>query len=188
MLELVYLIVSKTKNKENDMASNIDTELPTEELERQIHEKNRSELKSQGGFTDLITYNLENFAYRYLETTTDKSLKAQINENDIYVTSIEPDIVHALKWENKELKNKLIALCKKYPGSKSKELKVKLTLGSLVISNNQVECYSEVNWDQDQFSRENQNYIEKRVTIKFDDPLELRNTHAKYLEQVSEIF
>ena len=65
---------------------------------------------------------------------------------------------------------------------------MKLTLGSQVIDQNQVECYSQVNWNQDNFNKTQDLFIEKKTIIKFDDPIELRNTHAKYLEEVSTIF
>ena len=98
------------------------------------------------------------------------------------------DILQALKWENKALKAELIKLCKLHPGTKSKDLKIQLKLGSLILDDNLVECYAVVNWNQDNFKEDLENHIEKRVSIRFDDPLELRNTHAKFLEEVCEIF
>lgn len=170
------------------MTDKINKDASKEEIESFINNKNRKQLNSTDAIGDLLTYNLENFAFRYLETTTDKNIKCQSNGNDYYVQSIESDILEALKWENKTLKKRLIQLCKEFPGSKSKDLKVRLTLGSKIISKDQVQCYSEVNWSQHNFSKDENYYIEKNVMINYEDPLDLRNTHAKYLEEVATIF
>lgn len=170
------------------MNQEIDKNTSKEELEKLMNDRNREQLSDISGIGALLKYNLENFAYRYLETSTVKNIKCQIDGNDYFVTSVEEDILQALKWENKALKAELIKLCKLHPGTKSKNLKVQLKLGSLILNDNLVECYAVVNWNQDNFKEDLENRIEKRVSIRFDDPLELRNTHAKFLEEVCEIF
>ena len=159
-----------------------------EELEIQIYEKNRAALKEENGVASLMIFNLENFAYRYLETSSQEGIKCQFDQNHFWVSSIESDVVAALKWDNPELKKSLIDLCKKYPGAKSKDIAIKLTLGSKIISDEKVECYSEINWNFPNFEKEEGMYLSKSEHVTFEDIMVLRNTHAAYLEKVASIF
>jgi hypothetical protein len=162
--------------------------LSKEELEKKMHEKNLQALKDEGGLASLLIFNLENFAYRYLETSTQSNIKCQFDGNDYWVSSIESDVVAALKWDNAQLKSSLIALCKEYSGAKSKEIKIKLLLGSKIVDEGKVECYSMINWNFPNFEKAEGKYLEKTEQITFDDPMVLRNTHAAHLENVASIF
>ena len=161
-------------------------DLSNEELQEKMDTQARAAM-SGDGIAQLFIYNLENFAYRYLETSTDQGIKCSFNNNDFFVESTEPNVLNALKWDNPELKKKLIDLCKSHPGKKSADIKIFLKLGSKKVSSNNVICYASVKW-----SHPETDYIqtleEKEVKINFKDPLELRNTHAKYLEEVAVIF
>lgn len=162
------------------------SELSKEELTKQMNLKNREQLQKSDGLASLFIYNLENFAYRYLETTQNKDIKCQFEGKDFWVESVEPSIVDALKWKNVDLKKKLIELCKKFPGSQSKELKVTLKLGTTQFDSNNVECFACINCLT---PNESENIvIEKRCKITYQDPIELRNKHAALLEDVSVIF
>lgn len=161
-------------------------ELNKEELTKKMYIKNRELLLKSDGIASLFIYNLENFAYRYLETSKDKSIKCQCLENRFWVESVEPSIVEALKWKNPEVKKRLIELCKKFPGTQSKELKLKLILETLMVSDQKVECSANIYCftpnASDNFS------LKKNTEMSFDDPIELRNKHAALLEEVAEIF
>jgi len=157
-----------------------------EELADKMNSKNRELLLKPNGLDSIIISNLENFAYRYLETSSVKGIKCQFEESRFWVESVEPSILEALKWTNPELKTKLIELCKKYPGSQSKEIKIRMLLESKNIDENKVKCSARLFWQLP--SGEEQVATEKSVELKFDDPIELRNTHAILLEKVCEIF
>lgn len=162
--------------------------LSKQELENKIYQQNLDRLREEGGIEALLIFNLENFAFRYLETSTHKDIKCQHQEGDFWVCSIEEDIVQALKWDNKELKSKLIELCKEKPGAQSKEIRIQLKLGSKIIDSENVECYSEINWNYPSFEKVEGKYLELTEQVSFDDPIVLRNTHAAYLEKVAKIF
>lgn len=162
------------------------SELSKEELTKQMNLKNREALLKSDGIASLFIYNLENFAYRYLETSHNKDIKCQLEGNCFWVESIEPSIVNALKWKNTGLKKKLVELCKKFPGSLSKELKVVLKLGTIKISQNDIECFALVECLTPEKSKNV--LVEKKIKMSFDDPIELRNKHAALLEEVSVIF
>lgn len=162
--------------------------LSKSELEQRMHEKNLQALKDEGGIGALLVYNLENFAYRYIETTQTSDIKCQFSGDDYWVSSIEPDVVSALKWDNPEVKKSLISLCKQYSGARSKEINIQLKLGSKVLDEGKVECYSMINWNFPNFEKVEGKYVEKTELISFDDPIVLRNTHAAFLEKVATIF
>lgn len=161
-------------------------ELTKEELTEKMNLKNRELLMKSDGIASLYIFNLENFAHRYLETSETKGIKCQIEESRFWVESIEPSIIDALKWTNPELKNRLIDLCKKYPGNQSKEIQIRMVLETRTINENKVECSARL---YSKLPSENENLIlEKKVEYDFDDPIELRNKHAALLEKVCEIF
>ena len=157
-----------------------------EELTAKMNLKNRELLLKPDGMASLFIYNLENFAYRYLETSTMKGIKCQFENDHFWVESIEPNIIEALKWTNQELKNRIIDLCKKYPGSQSKQIQIRMVLGTRTIDKKTIECLARLFWQLPSGSENS--IIEKNIEFKFDDPIELRNKHAALLEEVCEIF
>ncbi|NQZ19939.1 MAG: hypothetical protein HRT44_11880, partial [Bdellovibrionales bacterium] len=159
--------------------------LTKEELAEKMREKIQAELADDGA-AQLVIHNLENFAYRYMETSTYSDIKCSFDKNLFWVESIEVDILEALKWKNKEVKSGLISVCKEYPGAKSKEIKVQLKLVTHLDSN-KAKCQAVVNWDFPEFkSMEKQ--ILKESSHNFEDFFELRNNHASWLEELTNIF
>jgi hypothetical protein len=162
------------------------SDLSKEELTNQMNDKNRELLLKSDGIASLFVHNLENFAGRYLETSQDQEIKYQTDGTNYWVESLEPNIVEALKWDNPELKEKLINLCKKFPGVQSKEIKIKLVIATKMASQTEVVCYASVICFT---PNENENItLSKETSLSFDDPIELRNKHALLLEEVCEIF
>jgi len=162
------------------------SELTKEQLAEKMHLQNRELLLKTEGLESLYIYNLENFAFRYLETSKMKGLKCQFEGSLFWVESIEPNIIEALKWTNPELKRRLKNLCKKYPGNESKEIQISMVLETRNIDENKIECSARVLW---QLPSGGENIvIEKSVEFYFDDPVELRNKHPILLEEVCEIF
>lgn len=158
-----------------------------EELEKQINEKNLKALNTGDALSDLIVFNLQNFAYRYLETENSKDIQCQSDGKSYWVESIETDIFTALKWDNIALKPKLIELCKKYPGQQSKKIQIKLMLGTTLSGEKEVTCFSLINWNFPSFEH-NENELCRIKKFQYSDLLELRNKHAALLEEVAEIF
>ena len=165
----------------------IDLNQSKESLEEQMKKKNLNHLNSQGALGDLLIYNLENFAYRYIETEIHRDIKCNYDKNNYWVESIEPDILKALKWTNPEIKRELIKFSKKHPGKESKRIKVKLSLGTKVKNEKEVECYSVVSWNYPHFEKSD-NELGKVITFQYEDLLDLRNNHASLLEEVASIF
>lgn len=156
-----------------------------EELAEQMRLKVQEELSSEGP-SKLIIHNLENFAYRYIETSTHKGIQCQMDENRFWVESIEPDILEALKWQNKEVKQKLIELCKDNPGPESKNIQLKLILET-ILKDRKVICRACLSWDFPNVKSEDRQ-IEKVCQHDYEDYLELRNKHAAWLEELTDLF
>jgi hypothetical protein len=166
--------------------NDLTNKLTNEELTQKMYLKNRELLMKTDGIASFYIYNLENFAFRYLETSKMKAIKCQFEDGRFWVESIEPNIIEALKWDNPELKNNLKDLCKKYPGTQSREIEISLVLETRKINETNIECCARILW---QLPAEDKNtIIEKTVEFKFDDPIDLRNKHAVLLEEVCEIF
>lgn len=162
------------------------SDLSKEELTEQMNLKNRKLLLEPDGMESLFIYNLEQFAYRYLETSKSKDIKCQFEKNRFWVESIEPNIVEALKLAGPELKKKLIELCKKHPGNESKDIQIRAVLETKAVESSKNECKAIVYWKLP--SEDEKQFLERSVEFSFEDPIELRNKHAALLEQVCEIF
>jgi hypothetical protein len=158
-----------------------------QELEKQINQKNLKSLNQDDALNELFIFNLQNFAYRYLETENSKDIKCQTDGKTFWVESIETDVFTALKWDNKDLKPKLIELCKQYPGQKSKKIHIKLMLGTTISGEKEVTCFSLINWNFPNFDH-NENELCRIKKFQYSDRLDLRNNHAALLEEVAEIF
>jgi hypothetical protein len=154
------------------------------ELEKIISEKNRGQLEKDG-LGSLIVFNLENFAYRYLQLSSESEKNsAQIDGLHYWVERSEDDIVQALKEAGPQLKIALIELCKKYPGSQSKGIQLRYKIGARLLNESRVESYGSVSWKVG--TKEDE--IKKEEFFVFEDPLELRNCFAVELEKVCTIF
>ncbi|OUR95757.1 hypothetical protein A9Q84_14745 [Halobacteriovorax marinus] len=162
------------------------SELTKEELTEKMHLQNRELLLKTDGLASLYIYNLENFAFRYLETSKNQGIKCQFEGSLFWVESIEPNILEALKWNNPELKSRLKDICKKHPGNQLKEIQISMVLETRNIDENTIECSARVLWQLPSGSKNI--VIEKSVEFSFDDPVELRNKHPILLEEVCEIF
>ena len=160
-------------------------DLSKEDLSKKMREKVEAELNTDGPGSVLI-HNLENFAYRYLETSKNKNIRCKVEENLYWVESVEPDILECLKWNNKEVKSELIALCKNFPGQESKKIQVKLRLETK-IKNNKAISLAEINWDFPNFVSK-ENCLVKQNVHEFEDLLDLRNRHAAWLEELTDLF
>jgi hypothetical protein len=160
-------------------------DLSKEELAKKMREKIQENLKEEGP-ANLIIHNLENFAYRYLETSENQNINCLLEGHKFWVESTENDILEALKWKNKEVKAALIDLCKEYPGPRSKEISIRLELNS-TLKENKIHCQALINWDFPEFKSKDKEIL-RESTHHFEDYFELRNKHASWLEELTDIF
>lgn len=165
-----------------------------EVLKKEQEAKARVELE-ENGLDSLITFTLDNFAYRYLETELSKNIQTEFNGKDIYtVTSIEGNPLNALKLNDPRAKKGSIDLAKRFSATKGVGLRVRLQLGcdtSKVSSSGSgsIKCFASINWNMDsEFKSDPEFESIKSIDYKFSDPLVLRNKLALLLEDVCSIF
>jgi hypothetical protein len=160
-----------------------------EKLRIEQEQKAREGL-NEDGISGLLVFTLENFAYRYLESEGRKDIKAtKVKDSHFLVEGSEKDPLVALKVSNPIAKKGVVSLAKSYSSTKGVGLEVRSSIEARLISDNEIECISRINWNQSGgFSLEEDKAVSKSVRFKFDDPLLLRNKLALLLEEVCEIF
>lgn len=172
----------------------MNNEKDFETLKKEQEEKAREELK-ENGLDHLITFTLDNFAYRYLETNSTKNITTQFDGKNLYtVTSYEDDPISALKISDLNAKKGVIGLAKRFSASKGVGLRVRYQILcdiSGVSSNGAgvIKCKASINWnmDEDFYSAKDYESV-KTISYEFSDPLVLRNKLAVLLEEVCQLF
>ncbi|PIK15250.1 hypothetical protein [Halobacteriovorax sp. JY17] len=165
-----------------------------ETLKKEQEEKARMELE-ESGLDHLITFTLENFAYRYLETAHSKNIVSEFNgANQYTVTSFETDPMLALKVSDLNAKKGAISLAKRFSATKGVGLKIRYQLlcdtsGVSGSGPGLMKCRASINWNMDRgFASEAEFESYKEESIEFSDPLVLRNKLSLLLENVCQIF
>lgn len=172
----------------------MNTEKDFETLKKEQEDKARESLR-ENGLDHLITFTLDNFAYRYLETKTSKNITTQFNGKDLYtVTSYEEDPMSALKISDPVAKKGAIALAKRFSSTKGLGLKLRYQLscdisGVSASGSGVIKCISAINWNMDNEFRSDKEFEStKIISYEFSDPLVLRNKLALLLEDSCQIF
>ncbi|WP_127717243.1 hypothetical protein [Halobacteriovorax sp. HLS] len=165
-----------------------------EKLKVEMETKARVSLNEEG-LNGLLVFTLDNFAYRYLETSSCTDIHSQKkSDHHFYVESEDTDVMSILKTKDPIAKPALIQLAKKFSSTKGVGIKVKYELHCRFTELNsdntgELECFSIINWNSDQnFKVEEGLHVKKSSKLKFSDPLILRNKLALLLEEVCEIF
>lgn len=163
-----------------------------ERLEKEMREKALNALQDQDEVVRLISFNLKNFSYRYLESeTTGEGMPLLQGENQVLIELKEPKLSQALKTQNAETRKGLIELAKSF--SKKDQPEVCFRLGVEMENTNSqgggdYMAFAEVNWDFPIFNGDTSKKNRKTFKRRYEDGLELRNDLAKILEEVCDIF
>lgn len=134
---------------------------------------------------------LENFYFRYLETTLSKDLKTQLLSNNTYGTmSIETNVQSIMGIKNPEVRPKLIAALKNYGKSEGVEVRYGLNVEfkKLNPENGELIIRSFIDWDFPNFSGNPDCSLKKEIVFKYNDLGVLRKNFALKLEEACEIF
>ncbi|GEM_PF-1062588 len=172
----------------------MSTEKDFETLKKEQEQKAREDLR-ENGLDHLISFTLDNFAYRYLETSSTKNIVTQFNGKNLYtVTSFEEDPMSALKISDSNAKKGVIGLAKKFSSTKGVGLRVRYQIScdiSDVSSNGSgsIVLAASINWNMDNdFISDKEMESVKSISFEFSDPLVLRNKLAALLEDICLIF
>jgi hypothetical protein len=144
----------------------------------------------EGKLHDYLLTTLDNFLYRYLETSETKNLKAQEVAPYTYgAESFESNMVEALKIKNAEAKVGIMNLAKSIPKAQKPmvrytlEIKIKelgAEKGHLIIATN-------INWDFSRFADKTKS-VTKEIQFKYSDLGQFRKELALKLEEACELF
>ena len=153
-------------------------------------DKIRQDFGNEARLYEYLFETMDNFYYRYLETTETKNLKTQELANKIFgARSFESSMVEALKIKNKEAHAGIMTLAKSIPKAQKPLIRLSLSAqvkelhtdkGHLILS-------SEIHWGFPEFTDETQ-MIRKNVTFKYDDLGHFRKELAIKLEDACDLF
>jgi hypothetical protein len=153
-------------------------------------DKLKHSFDDEGKLHDYLIKTLDNFLYRYLETSEDKNLITTELAPYIYgAESFESSMVEALKISNPKVKPGIQELAKSVPKAQKPQVRYSLKVqiqdlqperGELVIS-------SQIHWDFPQFIDPSKSF-QKNVVFKYSDLGQFRKELALKLEEACELF
>lgn len=133
---------------------------------------------------------LNNFYYRYLETSESKDLKTQELGPHIWgAMSFESNMMDVLKAKNPATKPQLIEFAKTHPKATHPRVRYGLwaEVKELKAEHGELKIVSEVSWDFPEFTSKS-NAVRKTVSFKYDDLAVFRKELALKLEEACELF
>lgn len=153
-------------------------------------EKVRSSYGDEAKLFEYLFETMDNFYYRYLETSVDKNLKTrQLTPNLWGAKSTEPSMVDALKITNPQARKGIIELAKSVPKSQGPSVQYELlaSVDELTQDHGKIQLTSVINWGWPDFNNPEKRFT-KSVVFKYDDLSEFRKHLALKLEEVCEAF
>jgi hypothetical protein len=153
-------------------------------------EKIRASFGQESKLYEYLFETMNNFYYRYLETTTDKNLKTiELGPKYYGARSREVSMVDALKLTNPVAKKGIIELAKAFPKGQGPAVEYEL---SVLISNlgqdkGKLTLKSSINWGFPDFSDQGKMFV-KMVVFEYAELSQFRKELAQKLEEVCEAF
>lgn len=163
------------------------------DTKKQIQEWQEKVRLSFGEESKLYQYlfeTMENFYYRYLETSSSKDLKTQQLSPGVWgAIGIEKDMLNALKIKNPKVKPGLVDMAKSYPKAQNPEIHYSLLveIKSLSSDKGHLILKSQIDWGFPEFSDKTKAHTVK-CEFKYTDLTQFRKELALKLEEVCEIF
>lgn len=153
-------------------------------------EKVRSAYGDESKLYEYLFTTMDNFYYRYLETTTHKNLRTQKLGLHLWgVKSTESSMVDALKITNRTAKEGIIDLAKSVPRSEGPLVQYELLadVEELTPDHGRLEIVSIIDWGFPDFNLESKR-LKKTVHFKYTDIAQFRKELAQKLEEACDIF
>lgn len=161
--------------------------------DKQIQEWQEKVRASFGDESKLFQYlfqTMDNFYYRYIETTVSKDLKTIELGNHVWgARSVESSMVDALKITNPNAKKGMIEMAKAYPKAMNPEVRYEISadVQKLTIDQGEIRIKALINWGFPEF-QDKEKKTEKVITFKYTDLQQFRKELALKLEEACEIF
>lgn len=153
-------------------------------------EKVRASFGDEAKLYEYLFETMNNFYYRYLETTTDKNLRTtELGPKRYGARSRETSMVDALKLTNPVAKKGIIELAKSVPKAQGPAVEYELSVqvdrltqdkGKLVFS-------AIINWGHPEFRDQGKMFI-KSIVFEYSELAQFRKELALKLEEVCEAF
>lgn len=153
-------------------------------------EKVRTTFGDESKLYEYLFQTMDNFYYRYLETTQDRDLKTLPLGPHLWgAASSETSMVDALKITNPEAKKGIIELAKSVPKSEGPKVIYELKCGveELSADHGKINLVSVINWGFPDFNDPSR-LIKKTIVFKYDDLGQFRKELAQKLEDACAIF
>jgi hypothetical protein len=129
---------------------------------------------------------LNNFSFRYMDEANQSE---KINQNTLRVLSLEKGIKEAFKIKNENLRAGLGELARNVSKAEgptvAREIRVVLQKYG---NSGDVDVSARISWGHPKHEFTLGTFVEKKTKYHFEDELHLRNTLARYLEEVCELF
>lgn len=153
-------------------------------------EKIRQSFGDEAKLFEYLFQTMDNFYYRYIETTSDKNLKTIPLAPHLWgAKSTETSMVDALKIQNPIAKKGIIELAKAVPKSQGPAVNYELlcNVEELTPDHGKLEIVAIINWGWPDFEDENRRFT-KTVKFEYNDLAQFRKELALKLEEACGIF
>jgi hypothetical protein len=153
-------------------------------------EKVRQTYGDEGRMFEYLFHTMDNFYYRYLETSVSKDLKTSALGPHLWgAHSEEPSMVDALKITNPIAKKGIMELAKSVPKALAPKVTYSLTadVQKLTPENGRIILKSSIHWGHPEF-KGTETMTEKQIVFEYSDLGQFRKELAQKLQEVSGIF
>jgi hypothetical protein len=153
-------------------------------------EKVRATFGDENKLYQYLFETMDNFYYRYLETTQNQNLKTQKLAPHIWgARSTESSMVDALKIKNPEAKKGIIELAKTVPKAQGPAVQYELSadVQELTPEHGKIIFVAQINWGFPDFQDDSRTF-KKTVVFKYSDLAQFRKELAQKLEDVCDTF
>ena len=153
-------------------------------------EKVRTQFNDESKLYEYLFTTMDNFYYRYLETTRDKNLTTKELRPGVWgARSFEPSMVDALKIKNPLARKGIIELAKTLPRGEGGQVYYELSaqIKELNSEKGEIILNSLISWDFPHFKDETREF-RKSFVFKYNDLTQFRKELALKLEEVCEGF
>jgi hypothetical protein len=153
-------------------------------------EKVRENFGDESKLYEYLFQTMDNFYYRYLETTLNSDLKTKALAPHLWgARSTETSMVDALKLTNPVAKKGIMELAKAVPKAQGPAVQYELMcdVEELTTDHGEIRFVAMINWGFPDFENAEKQF-KKTVIFKYDDLAQFRKELALKLEEVCEIF
>lgn len=160
-------------------------------LKKELDEKIHNLFHDNKAYLDYLLQTKNNFIYRYLQTSSDKSIQIKsLDEKTLIAESFESNMGDAFKISDKEIKDGIKSLAKSIPREQIPCVRytLKTTLEDLSVDSGKIEIEAAIDWGFPDFLNQSSTSKKKCVSFTYNDPNAFRKELALKYEEACEIF